>query len=47
MNMDITGLYTNWAVGKGTTSNVITIDNLRFVELVGDKTVTNKILGSK
>lgn len=40
-DMDITGLYIKLAVGKGTTSNVISIDNLRFYEVVGDKeTVT-------
>lgn len=36
-SMDITGLYIKLALGQGTTSNTITIDNFVFVELVGDK----------
>ncbi|MFA5006551.1 MAG: hypothetical protein WC509_03675 [Candidatus Izemoplasmatales bacterium] len=36
--MAITGLYIKLALGQGTTSNVVAIDNIRFVELVGDKT---------
>ncbi len=36
--MDITGLYIKLALGQGTGTNTITIDNVRFVELVGDKT---------
>jgi hypothetical protein len=37
-SMDITGLYLKLALGEGSGTNTITIDNLHLVELVGDKT---------
>jgi hypothetical protein len=37
-SMNITVLYIKLALGQGSGTNVLTIDNIRFVELVGDKT---------
>ena len=42
-SMDITGLYIKLALGQGTGSNVVTIDNFSFVELVGDKVTDSTI----